>query len=961
MDSDQSDIAALREKLAQIEQAISALQQSLQSLLPKDEFSRLVNSLYEQRAKLQNSIVSVPTLSLGSENITVGERSVFVGGNVHGSVLIGNIGNAVERNQDSLTTYLNHIIATIDTYLFQDTVSLLISSQYRSEKKLQFSNLYVDLDSNVPLSSLTLEQQHKYKGKYLSLLDAIYEYRHLVLLGTAGSGKSTFINYIAYNLALRNVSTQFTSASNQFQQLIDEKLIPIVIRVIDLALYLKQNPMFDQSPNVVWSYIKSKLEKDNLEFAEDALRQALETGNVFLFFDGLDEVASSIMRIQINILIQAFATRYPKCHVLITCRITAYQPPTEFETVDLRLPTSDFPHIEVAAFSESKIKDFIANWYKELARLGIVNNSKVGLTSRRLIQTIEALDLEQLAKTPLLLMVIVLVHNYKGYISSKRAILFEDIIEILLWQWEQKKANDSKTLQLTELLIQAQLTDKDLRKALSKLSYEMYEQLEQSTVIDDMLLRIGELKLEKTLAFLKGNDRNWASDVIKAIKTRSGLLVEREPEVFTFPHRSFQDYMVATHLSSVPDFVRRCTELLDRATWWKDIIILACERIITLQGDLEKPLNLAAELIFYDDEIREFIPHKIWVAADILAVLGVERVKESSLASLLLKRIRGKIQRIVTSCLMLPLERASCIETLYRIGDERAGIGICRIIDGIMLPDLQFSYIPRGAFLMGSDTQDSNSEDEHPLHEVLIDYGYFVSVYPVTVCQFEVFMKATSYKLIAKDSLYAPGNHPVVWVTMDDALAYCRWINEMMRAKTDFFSHFSDDTMVTIPSEAEWEKAARGGLEIPEKPLLFRGSIQSPHPDELRKLDLIKNPIPSRKYPWGQNIDIRKANYSVSGINRTCPVGIFTEGISPYGLLDMSGNVWEWTRSEFKSYRYDATDGRESLRSKRMKTMRGGSFFNESNFQTVSCRWRNGPTHFGNNRGFRVIIGPVFL
>ncbi len=127
-------------------------------------------------------------------------------------------------------------------------------------------------------------------------------------------------------------------------------------------------------------------------------------------------------------------------------------------------------------------------------------------------------------------------------------------------------------------------------------------------------------------------------------------------------------------------------------------------------------------------------------------------------------------------------------------------------------------------------------------------------------------------------------SHPVMDVTWRDAIAYCKWLSEMTGKR------------ITLPSEAEWEKAARGDKD-------------------------------KRAYPWGHTFESTRCNSSELEIGDTTPVGIFPNGASPYGCLDMSGNVWEWTRSIHKNYPYNPADGREDLTEgdKRLESKEAGT------------------------------------
>jgi formylglycine-generating enzyme required for sulfatase activity len=205
---------------------------------------------------------------------------------------------------------------------------------------------------------------------------------------------------------------------------------------------------------------------------------------------------------------------------------------------------------------------------------------------------------------------------------------------------------------------------------------------------------------------------------------------------------------------------------------------------------------------------------------------------------------------------------------------------------------------------------------------------YYVSRYPVTVAQFRAFVEDSGYR-VDERSLNDPDNHPVRWVRWDDAVAYCRWLTKKLRdvggVSEPLRTWLQDEGyQVRLPSEAEWEKAARG--------------------------------TDGRRYPWGADLDSNKANYRDTGIGDTSAVGCFPGGMSPYGVEEMSGNVWEWTRSLWKDYPYDPTDGREDPDAKDNRVLRGGSW--RPHRRCARCAYRSWdlPVGFSPDLGFRVVV-----
>jgi|GEM_PF-1311923 len=267
----------------------------------------------------------------------------------------------------------------------------------------------------------------------------------------------------------------------------------------------------------------------------------------------------------------------------------------------------------------------------------------------------------------------------------------------------------------------------------------------------------------------------------------------------------------------------------------------------------------------------------------------------------------------------------------FTVSVTDSGITEVDIGDGIVLV-----YIPAGEFTMGSN---EGRDDEKPPHRVSLD-GYWMGKTEVTVKQFRAFVNATQYKTTAeqRNNSYTwqnPGfnqgdNHPVVNVSWNDAKEYCTWLSN------------TKGLQLTLPTEAQWEKGARG--------------------------------TDRRKYPWGDHEPFNNgkwyANYDANdrdkkgadGYDYTSPVGSFPLGASPYGLLDMAGNVWEWCSDRYGKEYYKVSPGSNPVGPSTGDywVLRGGSWLSNDADLRCSARHYLDPGYWDYTYGFRVVRSQLF-
>jgi formylglycine-generating enzyme required for sulfatase activity len=275
---------------------------------------------------------------------------------------------------------------------------------------------------------------------------------------------------------------------------------------------------------------------------------------------------------------------------------------------------------------------------------------------------------------------------------------------------------------------------------------------------------------------------------------------------------------------------------------------------------------------------------------------------------------------------------------VYDIGSTRVSE-----IDGMTMV-----FVPGGEFTMGSN---DGPTDEQPVHSVEVD-GVWIDRTEVTNAMFAQFVEQTGHVTDAEQggcsfaidlptetwnclanttwlhpqgpasSIEGLGSHPVVQVSWNDATAYCEWAGRR------------------LPTEAEWEKAARGA--------------------------------DARTFPWGNDpvagelLNMADVTYGTAwavtdiddGHAFTSPVGNYPGGASPYGALDLAANVWEWSSSQYQPYPYDVKDGREDPDPNGTYVLRGGSWDDFTINVRTTIRFRGAATFRVSYIGFRCAQSP---
>jgi formylglycine-generating enzyme required for sulfatase activity len=294
------------------------------------------------------------------------------------------------------------------------------------------------------------------------------------------------------------------------------------------------------------------------------------------------------------------------------------------------------------------------------------------------------------------------------------------------------------------------------------------------------------------------------------------------------------------------------------------------------------------------------------------------------------------------------------LEERSRVGTLLGRLGDPRLAEPLFLGPLV--RVTASKFLMGGVPLEPEAETNAlPQHDVDLP-SYHLAKFHVTNAAFALFVADSGYE---REELWLPEgwqwrtragivepmhwqraperpNHPVVGISWHEANAYCRWL----ALRLEELGELRPGEMVRLPTEAEWEKGARGGTVLDRR----RG---------------LQNSMPDRRFPWGNGLIPGVCNTVESGLGGTSPVGMFPESESPYRLDDMAGNVLDWCNSKPEAYPYNATDGREDVSGnpRAFRALRGGAWSLDENAARCAYRQWKRADFRGSNVGMRVVRG----
>ncbi|MBI2988815.1 MAG: SUMF1/EgtB/PvdO family nonheme iron enzyme [Deltaproteobacteria bacterium] len=954
-----------REQLDTVLEKLGAVDLAGESLQGKDRVwfeetlqkeLRQIGNLNKFKAHLGGSM----TIAQGRGARAHIKRSVVAGKISKSTIHVGDIVNRPGVNQrkaeGARRNYLAHLRRACQV-LPLGTVGI----DEATEQDVSLDQVYTDLDTTTPVS-LT-EKEKGVRGRdalsfgrdkemrHLTALEAAGKCSRLVLLGDPGGGKSTFVKKL--------ISWQATAQLDNEKPIpgISRELLPVFVELLGLypklvGVKVEEMALDDarkKLAELLHVYVAEVLARFGASAFEECLREALGQGRCLLVLDGLDEVPPDLRNLVHQATIGAVTIYRPE-RIIITCRIRSY-----FGSAIL----PGFEAHTLAPFDEDKVRKFTSAWYNAQKQLGRVHADQAKKRADDLATVALSGELRELSENPMLLTAMAGIHQRDIGLPKERVRLYKLAVELLLHRWQKRKTGESSMAPSTGL---TSFLNDNLRLwgVMEKLAYESH--------------RIGRLGKETAGLLSRGEILTWledprycgsaglAAEFLDYVDQRAGILVGKggepgRPTGYSFPHRTFQEYLAGCCMLSQRDLSREFFARAGERDHWQFAAELGTEELLYNRRGLNSLMDLAYSLYPNDSTSTQARRALLW-AGKMSVLAGRESIERdtdspSGGRAFLEDRLIPNLVSLLKSDLSAP-ERADAGAALALLGDPRFDPEAWHLPKEDLLG---FVEMPEGPFLMGSDPEHDKeaSEDKQEQHPVTLP-RYYIARYPVTVAQFRFFVEKTKYKPRDEDSLRGLPNHPVVNVSWHDAIAYCKWLTDELRNSAGTPEPLANPLRnegwrITLPSEAQWEKAARGGIQLP---------------------DGMDNPNPGRIYPWGDEFDPNKANTDEAKIGTTSAVGCFPEGHSPYGILDMSGNVWEWTRSlwgkewgksEFP-YPYDPEDRRrEALDAPNevARVLRGGSFGFNRWFARCAYRYWYFPYYWLRLIGFRVVASPFLL
>ena len=679
----------------------------LNAAVKDPDLSRIINTFYLRQ------IANTMKALAGDERCKIGIRGKEVEANVtYIETVVNNYYFPVESVTPEDLDKLRKVYFTrlVDKYEWVDFRGIL---QLRNIVKLRLDDIFISLKAFPEIESYreSLEvkpglyetvQERRYREslesseKKTPLEGVLKENPRMVVLGDPGSGKTTFLKFLALTFAKgKGYSTRKLD--------VDKEFLPILVPIKAYADGLQQDlslPLGDY----ISQYYRS-LEFPNLS---ELFKHELDEGNCLILLDGLDEVVSASDRKLIVERIENFVRRYSNNRYVVTSRIAGYE--------KARL-NSQFAHFVTLRFEEEEIEEFVRKWcyaFETTTGEAFDAERRASEQANELLKVImNTPSVKRLAANPLLLTIIALIFYLGAKLPNRRVELYQLCIETLAETWNRARSLSGRPVDV--LLGDRQLDERYVVKILSPIAFRLHEQSPAGVMSRE---RLEEQLVEYFCdyeQFPRGKAEQLSADFVELIREQSGILMETGHQMFGFMHQTFEEYLAARYLAGKRKVLEVIGEKLHNPNW-REVILLAAG---SLEGEIAD--DFVREILKADSYYEDILHRDLLLAGRCVA----DDVDMSP-------KLRNDIvDRLVD--LYIKTQYSKLREEVLRIFENSQGsLGWERVKDTLMEKvksesvDEQVKAINAITYLKITDGQVinaifelSNSENEKVMHEAV--------------------------------------------------------------------------------------------------------------------------------------------------------------------------------------------------------------------------------------------------